>query len=106
MAARKNKLHPDPEWVERARLAINSNMLLKVLQEHIEGKRQLKNTQVRAAEILLRKTMPDLSATDAKTETTVSYVARTPKRLPENEWQEQHAGPLKNPPSINSQTLQ
>ena len=36
-------------------------MLCKLLQDHAQGKREMSGTQVRAAEILLRKVMPDLS---------------------------------------------
>lgn len=49
---------------------------------------------------------PKLRASEQIVEITHTYVARTPQRLPEVEWQQQHADPLKNHPIINSQTLQ
>lgn len=38
-------------------------MLLNRLQDHAAGKVEMKNSQVKAAEILLRKVTPDLAAT-------------------------------------------
>ena len=40
-------------------------MLVNRLSDHVVGKVELSATQVRAVEILLRKTLPDLSQTEA-----------------------------------------
>lgn len=91
MAARKNKIHPDPEWVERTRNSIETGMLIKSLTEHVKGIREMTATQVSAGLGLLRKTMPDLAATEQKTEVNVNYVARIPQAQPALiEWQAEH----------------
>jgi hypothetical protein len=59
MAARSRKVELTAEWRSR----IQTSMILNRLQDHLSGKVELKTTQVKAAEILLRKTIPDLSAT-------------------------------------------
>ncbi len=92
MAARKNKVHHDPATIERIRNSIQSGQLIKVLMEHVEGKRPLEATQVASALGLLRKTIPDLSASESKSEITVNYVAALPEVSPSVEqWQQKHA---------------
>jgi hypothetical protein len=46
----------------QSRAAIQTTQLLKRLQDHVNGKVDLKMSQIRAAEVLLRKTIPDLAA--------------------------------------------
>jgi len=56
-----------PPMVERQtawRRSIDTKRALKALQDHVLENKPLKGTQIRAAEILLRKTMPDLRATE------------------------------------------
>ena len=60
MAARLHLKHQDS-----VRAKIQSSQLVNALQNHVHGKNDMSQTQVRAAEILLKKTMPDLSAVDA-----------------------------------------
>lgn len=55
--ARKHRTHLDEHWRERIRIT----MIIKRLQDHVAGKRKMTVTQVRAAEVLLRKVAPDLS---------------------------------------------
>lgn len=67
MAARNR-----PGLSEATRLRIKTTMLVKRLQSHILGEVELSTSQVRAIEILLKKTLPDLSAihsTDEKQKT-------------------------------------
>ena len=59
MPARKR-----PGLSEQTRKRIKTSMIANRLMDHISGKCEMSATQVRAAEILLRKTLPDLSATD------------------------------------------
>lgn len=44
-------------WREK----IKASMLLNRLQDHVEGKVEMTSTQIRAAEILLKKCLPDLT---------------------------------------------
>lgn len=60
MAARIRKLEIDAEWRKR----IQTGVLLKRLEDHVIGKCELTATQISAANILLRKSIPDLTATE------------------------------------------
>jgi hypothetical protein len=60
MAARTRKTRCDDLTRER----IQTTQLVKRLQGHALGEVEMTQTQLRAAEILLRKTLPDLSQTD------------------------------------------
>lgn len=57
MAARLRKAHQDD-----VREKIKSSQIINRLQGHVDGDVELSSSQVRAAEILLRKRVPDLQA--------------------------------------------
>jgi hypothetical protein len=57
MAARLNKRHQ-----QFVRDKIQASQLVNLLTNHALGKQELTPTQVRAAEILLKKSVPDLSS--------------------------------------------
>jgi hypothetical protein len=58
MAVRLNKLH-----TEEIRAKIQASQLINVLQNHaLDGKGEISPTRMKAIEILLRKSVPDLSA--------------------------------------------
>ena len=59
MAARKRTWTPD---VVRKRLRVS--MLAKRLRDHALGQNEMTATQIKAAEILLRKAWPDLKAVE------------------------------------------
>ncbi len=59
MAARK-----DSRLKKQHREAIQTSMLIKRLSDHALGNVEMTATQVRAAEALIRKTLPDLKATE------------------------------------------
>jgi hypothetical protein len=59
MAARKNAWHTD---VVRRR--IRATQLMRRLAKHALGKLDMTVTQIKAAEILLRKVVPDLKAVE------------------------------------------
>lgn len=59
MAARLNPKHD-----QRTREKIQTSQLVNRLMAHVNGEVELTSTQVRAAEVLLKKTLPDLSATE------------------------------------------
>lgn len=60
MAARLNPSHD-----ARTRDKIKTSQLINRLTKHALGEVEMKNSQVRAAEVLLRKTIPDLSSVEA-----------------------------------------
>jgi hypothetical protein len=86
MAARTNKIRHDDE----TRAKIKTSQLLNRLQDHALGVVDMSSTQVRAAEVALRKVLPDLQASENKTEVTHRYVARLPEKAPTViAWQQQ-----------------
>lgn len=57
MAERFNKEHD-----ERTRKKIQVSQIINRLTKHIDGECEMAATQIRAAEILLKKALPDLSS--------------------------------------------
>lgn len=57
MAARINRAHD-----EKTRAKIQTSQLINRLQDNAFGKVELTNGQLKSIEILLKKTLPDLSA--------------------------------------------
>jgi hypothetical protein len=60
MAARSSKVQLTDSWREK----IRTSMLINRLQNHVAGRIDMTPTQLRAAEILLKKRLPDLSASE------------------------------------------
>jgi hypothetical protein len=60
MAARKRKVVLSDAWREKIQASQIMNRLLK----HVEGEIELSGTQVKAADILLKKVVPDLARTE------------------------------------------
>ena len=60
MPARTRRIKLTERWKNK----IRTTVILKRLQEHVDGQLELKPTQVKAAEILLKKTVPDLAKTE------------------------------------------
>ncbi len=54
--------HINRRTQDKIRASIKAQSLIDKLSNHVLGKVKLTNTQVRAAEILLRKVTPDLTA--------------------------------------------
>lgn len=57
MAKRKNLFHDD-----ETRRKIQTSQLVNRLTDHANGKIEMSPTQVKAAEVLLKKSLPDLAA--------------------------------------------
>lgn len=58
MAARTVKIRHDDE----TRAKIQVSQILNRLHNHLDGQCEMSQTQMKAAEILLRKSLPDLSS--------------------------------------------
>lgn len=87
MAKRKQLFHPD-----EVREKIKASQLCNRLHAHAFGEIELTATQVKSIEILLRKSMPDLSAAEVVSEITHRYVARVPSKAPDAKtWQQANA---------------
>lgn len=54
----------DPAHDERTRAKIQTSQLLNRLFSHANGEVEMSATQVRAAEVLLKKTLPDLQSVE------------------------------------------
>jgi hypothetical protein len=72
MAERLIKRHD-----EQTRLKIKTSQLLNRLENHALGENDMTPTQIRAAEICLRKTLPDLTSTQISghIEQTLTHIA-------------------------------
>ena len=68
MPARKT-----PFLDQRVREKIQASMLIRALHDCVEGRNKMTSVQVRAAEVLLKKVVPDLAAVEYSGETTVKY---------------------------------
>ena len=97
MAKRKMLFHPDYVWEK-----IRASQLINRLQNHALGllKPELTTSQVRAIEILLRKSIPDLAAAKIKSEQTHRYVIEMPPVLDGDEWQRKYG---QNPMEIRAE---
>jgi hypothetical protein len=60
MAARKRKLTLSDAWKDKIRIG----MLASRLYSHALGDNEMSNTQIKAADILLKKLVPDLARTE------------------------------------------
>src|SRR5215471_7072239 len=90
--------HPDDVWEK-----IRTSQLVNRLNKHALGllKPELTTSQVRAIEILLRKSIPDLAAAKIKSEQTHRYVIEMPPVLDGDEWQRKYGqNPSLPPPSL------
>ena len=81
----------NPEHDTRTRSKIQTSQLVNRLMKHANGNCEMSQTQVRAAEILLRKTLPDLNATEMLAEIRNFVVSAEP--LTEDEWAAQYSLP-------------
>ena len=81
MAKRKMLFHPD-----YVREKIRASQLINRLHKCAFGEISLTMTQLRAIEILLRKSVPDLTKTEVQADATHRYVAQLPDVLSKEEW--------------------
>jgi hypothetical protein len=88
-------LHKSGEYhSEAAREKIRAAQLINRLQSCAMGEIELTMQQIRAIEILLRKCVPDLTATDISAQFTHRYVIEVPSMLSKDEWQKKYSGSL------------
>jgi hypothetical protein len=92
MAARTRRGAGHAGWDQAVRERIKTSMLVNRLADHVSGVVELSATQVRAAEILLSKTLPSLSSVEHSGEVARPTVVRVPAVAKDaREWQQQHA---------------
>jgi len=88
-----------PYQDERARAAIQTSQLLNRLRDHVFGKIELSPTQVKSCEILLRKTLPDLSTIEHVGEVEHFVVHVPALAVDAGAWQREHT-PLPAPGDV------
>ena len=86
MPARIRKIRHD----DQTRLKIQASQIINRLQDHFHGRIELSTTQIKCAEILLRKVLPDLAMVEHSGEVNVNY-AEVPQVLSEEEWLKKRA---------------
>ena len=79
MSGAKRGRRPGFRMSEEHRLKIKTGNILGYLQRCALGETDMSATQVKAAEILLRKVLPDLSAADVEAEASGGLVVRIVK---------------------------
>lgn len=77
MAARNVKIRHD----EETRAKIKATQLLNRLQDHALGFVEMTSTQVRAAEVALRKILPDLASVEHSGDVQQTYIVRMPSLI-------------------------
>ena len=88
----RSKPRLSPKVQEETRAKIDTTTIVNKLINHVKGDLKLEASQIRAAEILLKKTLPDLSATelsqdpDRPINPTISD-----KPMDKDEWKEKHS---------------
>jgi hypothetical protein len=87
-------LVPGQPSADYVREKIRTSQLINRLQAHFFGEIELTAAQIRTAEILLRKCLPDLAATDISAQSTHRYVIEVPPTLSKEEWQKKYSGSL------------
>lgn len=82
----------NPKHDERTRAKIQTSQIINRLEKFIEGRVEMTAPQVTAALGLLRKTLPDLQATEITGEIEQRYVARIPDQVQDtDEWHKRHS---------------
>ena len=86
MAARIRKIRHD----EETRAKIKATQLLKRLTDHALGLTDMTPSMVRAAEVALRKVLPDLAAVEHSGDVQQTYIVRMPSVVSDlASWDEQ-----------------
>lgn len=78
MAARTRRGTKENPWTENVRERIKVAMLIKHLQDHVDGLRPLMASQLKAVEILLDRALPRLTATELTGSIEIPNVVRAP----------------------------
>ena len=108
----RRKRKPSEFHSEVTRERIRATLLVERLQAHFFGKIELTMAQIRTAEILLRKCVPDLARADITKSDTHRFVIEVPPELTLEEWEKKYSLPApeslqyKYGPQIKDQTVQ
>lgn len=100
MAARKNRGTKDLPWADVVRDRIRSAKLESRMLDAFNGKIKLTPTQLKAGEILMRKIMPDLSATELSGEIDNKHRVVSGTPLSDVDWEKQYGEAVEQPMSL------
>lgn len=59
-----NRVRFSEQYLNTLRAKIKSSLLLKALEDHVLNGKEMSQSQVQAANVLLRKVLPELNATE------------------------------------------
>ena len=90
VSGRPNGVRKTLPWDQRTREKIKAGVLIDLLDKCARGKLELTMMRLRAIEILLRKVIPDLTATAIQAEVTHRYVAELPTVLDKETWEKKY----------------
>lgn len=95
----RDKLLNSPVRIEAWRAGVRVALIRNRLQKHFLGEIELSQTQLKAAEILLNRTVPTVASLEHKGEIAHRYVATLPQAIEKSEeWVHQHSP--ENPQTI------
>jgi hypothetical protein len=72
--------------MEVTRDRIKATTLVNKLTAHVLGKLEMSPTQVQAAQILLKKVLPDLAAVDNQVSGQITSFIRAPQKSTDSDW--------------------
>jgi len=84
----RHKLSHDTKTREK----IRTSHIIKRLEKHIDGELDMSASQVRAAEILINRTLPILSAVEMESNVVTNHVVSS-EPLDVDEWLKKHGPP-------------
>ncbi len=71
---------------EDTRAKIQAGVIIKYLQDHVLGKKEMSSTQVAAAKILMDKTLPNLAQTDINADVNNKNYVVSSEAMSEDDW--------------------
>jgi len=71
---------------ESTRAKIQATVIVKLLQEHVLGNRDMTTTQIAAAKILMDKTLPNLAQTDINADVNNKNYVVSSEAMTEDAW--------------------
>jgi hypothetical protein len=79
-----------PKHSEDIRRKIQASVLIDFLTKHVKGERDMTPSQIRSAEILLKKSVPDLVSTEMTLDANVTADVGIRPQITREEWMKLH----------------
>lgn len=81
-----------PKHTEDIRRKIQASVIIDLLTKHMKGEREMSPSQIRSAEILLKKSVPDIISTEMTVDATINGEIGLRPQLSREEWLALHKG--------------